>query len=655
MHSVVKTEACLRRSGAGSGEVSSVDCERESLSELGVAEDRLVDAFLFTLLKSLYAGLELERRYEVGRSEVSLVTSLVLVSDGNVDTDTVDLALLELDPCCVPVFNDVVYDLIGLVETLVLFHVVTVPVVVSYKSELSTSLEALELVGTPRHGLFLAGVVSSGPEVGAFRGLNLACLVESLVYEGKAGHVVSCLVGKGSVFLKKRKCLCKNKNDLVLVVAYVDTNLREVHLRVGVGVYEVVGKVRRIFIPCSCGDKLAPELNGLVGYLNHAVLISKSLKSGECFCIKVLFSNLGNGTANPVKRSGHSKVNCCAVGLSVNAVLTLNEICHSVDAGNAVVKKVNGLTLLNVFLSVNDDGRTYIEGVCSVVLEEGVELFGHSVNEVLSLDSSAIFPLKVVTKSDLPCVALAAFRNAPLSVNLVGNVLKLGSCAVLDLELAGKDLAVRIILEIVCEEGRTDPAHNLSIIVILIRELVPVGRRKSKIGVVGIGLVVVVRGNVVALIVGSLFSASISTVGLLLRICAGNNGNQHEYYQKHSDYASKESCSFHNDFFPFKEWYIYSITMHNIKQDVFCFININNNIYLQLLNILRPKNSAKCKFVKLLHRFRALFCRIASFYPRKMQNALRSVSKLARSAYFRLCCRRYSQVAIPFSAFLRGF
>ena len=46
-------------------------------------------------LKLLYVRLKLERSNEIGRSEVSAGRSLVVVSDGNIDADTVNLTCLD--------------------------------------------------------------------------------------------------------------------------------------------------------------------------------------------------------------------------------------------------------------------------------------------------------------------------------------------------------------------------------------------------------------------------------------------------------------------------------------------------------------------------------------------------------------------------------
>ena len=318
--------------------------------------------------------------------------------------------------------------------------------------------------------------------------------------EGKRGHVVCCLVIKRAVFLKKRKSLSKNDYELGIALS-VDTNLREVHLRE----YVVRNEEVELFIglglppadevcPCCCKGRISLDL-------------CESLALHCCCCI---CSESGHSCA--VGTDEVSCASCCVVGcgeahesshvvfrLSLDALLfvCLYGSCkREYEVGVEIFAIVNvdsssgplGRALPEVKLCVYEDSAAYVEGVSSVVLEEGVELLGHGVNEVTCHDLVAVFPLKVITKSDSVCTSGSAFGNAPLSVNLCGNVLELGSRAVLGLKLAGKDVALSVILEVKGEEGRTDPGHNLGVVVVLVSKFVPVRRGECQIRVVRIRL-----------------------------------------------------------------------------------------------------------------------------------------------------------------------
>ena len=121
MHGVEETETCLGGGGALLSIVLSVDGERQSLTEISIAQDGLVDTGGLTSLQLLNVGLKLERTNEIIGSEVSALRGLVVISDGDVDGDTVNFTCLELNPGGVPVLNDVANDLVGLIQTLVLF------------------------------------------------------------------------------------------------------------------------------------------------------------------------------------------------------------------------------------------------------------------------------------------------------------------------------------------------------------------------------------------------------------------------------------------------------------------------------------------------------------------------------------------------------
>ena len=165
----------------------------------------------------------------------------------------------------------------------------------------------------------------------------------------------------------------------------------------------------------------------------------------------------------------------------------------------------------------------------------------------MSCDGVAILPLEVVAECELVSVALAAFGDAPLSVNGCGNILELCYCFILHNVLTGDDLAVLIELEVVGEEGGCNVAHDLSIIGVLVGELIPVGRRKSGIRVVRICLRCVVSFAVVG-VVGVIRSVRTTLVRscLLCLITASNNRHQHYCCEKYCKNTSEDCFGVHS-------------------------------------------------------------------------------------------------------------
>ena len=382
---------------------------------------------------------------------------------------------------------------------LVLFHVPTVPVGVEFESVVTTCFETNELVGTPACSGLEAGVVGGGPEACTLCRSYLVSLILCSVNEREAAHVVSSLVGERTILCEEGVCLIKADNDSVFCVDGVDTN--------GIPFYliTVTGDVEQSFFEeffLSSLIKIAPvKTEGkqsvsyqflsnsevFLGDQGVAVLVSTTCDS--------LQSSLSFSSTNIVVDKGIQRI--ASQGHAGGGGIQVNLSC--VDIAD-IIRVVRGIILT---VSGNDgsidrsareeviaralEHKGIVESITTEVHECRIQLSLHRVYKVSSNDGCAVVPLQVVTKGDLPSVA--AFSDllsgvAPLSVNGCGNVFELSSCGIVsgvstlnDACLVDGTVCVVLAafeLVVIVEEGRTNVAHNLSIIVVCIGQFIPV-------------------------------------------------------------------------------------------------------------------------------------------------------------------------------------
>ena len=549
VHGVEDAEAGQGRGGALGSVVNAVNCQGHSVTELGVGQDGLVDAFGLTSLQAFLAGLQLSGLDVVIGSEVSAGRTLVLSSDGGIDADAVDLASQELQPSGGPLSDDLFHDSVGLVQAFVFLQLVAVPLGVTDNLPLLAGLEAFQLVSAPGHGGFLAGVVGGGPQSGAFNGSDLVLLVGFLVNQGQTGEVVSAVVGQVA-FLIDQLDGVGHDDDQGVVIGSQQADIVPGSFGVGVVGDEEVQLFVGLGLPPA--DQGVPSsLHGGVSLdFGHGLALHLSSDvSGESGLSAQVVADQVSGAGSGIVGSGeahgntHGVLSGHLIGGRSQGEDDLGVQILGVDAVGAVCGEPAGLALLSVSLSANQVDGTGVEGVGTVVLEQGVQLLLHGVDEVTGNDGVAVFPHQTITQSNLESEATVA-AQAPGFLVLSGHIFQSNSSLVLDGELAGNDFAELVELEVEAEEGGAQVAHQGGVVSILIGQLIPVGGRNGVVSMIGI-LLTVINPNVGGLsAVSGLGALGLSLVGGGALRLGGLNGlttgncQQHNQSQNQSENTS---------------------------------------------------------------------------------------------------------------------
>ena len=525
-------QAKARNCGTGPdlfNDVVSVQGQVESVSEFSDCKNTVVVA---AGLQNAEVREQLHTERTGGRCVGNVLGGVVVCNVVGVEGCVIIDTCKEAHPLIVGFSNLEAVDSGYVVLVLVLVHVPTIPVLVLNELVVRTCLKLNELVGTPACGGIEIGVVGGGPEFGITGRSYLVSLVLNLVYERKACHVVRSLPRESAVLFEESVGLVKANYDCVFGIDGVDTNFFPLNVTNGVlsvdGNPAIASAGLAVFciicaglniLPCSCCIEQPVSAAGgpTIGSVEFScIVVSKVLRHS----IAVLVNKTCGHDApteelviesQEVKIKGFACIKSCLVACITFA-------CNRVVSTFLVLEEV---------LTGHLDSESVVVGVTTEVHECRIQLRLHGVNEVSSGNSCAIVPLQVVAQGDLPSVAALSdllSGVAPLSVNGSGNVFELGSCGVVGGVRANNnainvdgtvviELLIIFELVVIVEEGRTDVAHNLSIVVISIGQFVPVGRHYGCGGVVLSLFVVIVRNSYAILRFGLLRSSRFGSLG----------------------------------------------------------------------------------------------------------------------------------------------
>ena len=384
-------------------DVGSVKCKVECLTELCDCKNTVV---VSALLKNSKVGEELHTEgtggaFREGNVLRIKVVAYVLSSKRSV----VEFALKEAHPSGVGLFYLTAVDSIDLVLALVGFHVPTVPVGVLLKLVVRTSLKLGKHVGTPACSRCKRRVVSRGPKSSASCGSYLVSLVESLVYKGKRGHVVSSPNGERIILVEEGVCNVKTYYESVLALNLVHTyGIPRASFALTCNVEEGISEV--------CFLSICIEIRP--GHTERLNCVRKELLS----CINKLSSDQGVTVLVCCildnSKSCESLVSTNVVGNKLGKRIA--EQCH-ISAGSVHIELTGGKVYSLIFVRSVDrrimeevimcplDHKIFVISESTVVQKVWTKQLLHRIYEVVGCDGSTVVPFKIVTKSDLPGVS----------------------------------------------------------------------------------------------------------------------------------------------------------------------------------------------------------------------------------------------------------
>ena len=174
--------------------------------------------------------------------------------------------------------------------------------------------------------------------------------------------------------------------------------------------------------------------------------------------------------------------------MCIDAVLALYKIIHGKRrlTGSSVVVPY-GLALIHIIPGALHHDVVVI-GSSTHILEQRIQLLLHGVYKTVSVNRRAVIPLQIVSECNLPRIASRFFLLigiAPLGIYLRSYILQLCGRGINDFKLAGNNslridgaVVVELLsvlkLEIVLKKVGFQIIHNLSIVIILISQLIPV-------------------------------------------------------------------------------------------------------------------------------------------------------------------------------------
>ena len=480
------------------GVILAVDSERQRFAEVVYCEYAVVPAALFELVEP---AVKMPRECVRARRYVRVLGIPVIVGVRDVDTDIVYAAAEERHPLSAGGIELFAVNFVYLVLVFVFVKLVSVPILVFGERVRFARLELNELVRTPARRGFQARIVLGRPKRGFGRGLLPARLVLCSVHKREAAQFVRRKIGQRAVVLY----ILAGR-----VVAYGKLVLAVLEKSDGVEIFFVVHVINR------------RHVNQIIVVRRHNVRFPRAEQHGERFLhCAVCRKTIGDRLAVPLLHERlylfygieifaffiaetfvRGQRDSCGflVVLLENAQLELHRSFVGLVAAFAVlISRIRARpTLIYVVLSAQNTYRTVIAGR-AVVLIIGVELLFHGPHEIASVDCRAVVPFKVFAQRHLP--GISAFRNhlgvvSPFRVYLCGNVLDFGHGGILNdeivvynrvvIDLAILELAALRFVEfvIVFDKRARKIIHDLRVVLVLVRELVPIGGHDGGIRVV---------------------------------------------------------------------------------------------------------------------------------------------------------------------------
>ena len=472
------------RSVAGCIVIVSVKIQGDRLAEFGNRENGVVAAVVF---QHGQIGIQIDaERTGAGRIEGILRISVILFMR-NVQADFVNPSAEEFHPLRVHFLDLFAFDLRDIVLIGIVCEIIAEPVIVSLQCIRLAALILRQLIGSPACRSLQGRIVVARPKSGAGRRLLLALFIQILFHEREALEAVSGFIGKGSVLFQHIDRAVETNHQFVLAGA-VESDILEGNAQVLILYQHIETALVKIRAIICLIDRFAAELVYRLACFPRSSLVVQGL---------ILDGHILRAFVAVRVYIAFGVIEVPDIDIHV-AVLRKRLIrCKSLGGNGSV----NLLRLTVQILARVLHHDIHVIGRSAHIEEIGAELFFHRIDEITRINRRSVVPGQIIAKGDLPGIAARLFLLggiSPLCVHGGGYVLQLGCSGIFHFKSARNnrvrvDRAVRIELAarrfvklvVVFKERADNITQDLPVVVVFIRQHVPVARHRRRIRTVG--------------------------------------------------------------------------------------------------------------------------------------------------------------------------